>query len=86
MELKVDKLSLSFYNARGHEHRVQPIALRAVDLLADRLDRGALSSQSNALAELDANAEVDFHSMTDEEAADRIAGAWFAAIKLKMND
>ena len=44
-DLTIDRLQLNITNAAGHEHRLQPIALLALDLLAKRLDERQGSGQ-----------------------------------------
>lgn len=79
-DLKIERLRLNIANAAGHEHRIQPIALRAVALLAERLDEPhrIAASQWEAL-----NAEpvdLQLNVMSDEQAAEGIASAWANAL------
>ncbi len=38
IDLKIERLRLNIQNAAGHEHRIEPIALRALTLLANKLE------------------------------------------------
>jgi hypothetical protein len=84
-ELKIERLRLNLENATGHEHRLEPIALRAVTLLAERLDRAPIT-RANALDgkmvdSLNAEAlDLNLNFMTDEQAAEGIASAWANAL------
>jgi len=79
-DLKIDRLRLNIDNAVGHEHRLQPIALRAVALLASRLDgRGEISRDrwDTLAAE---PVDLQLNVMSDEQAAESIATAWTNAL------
>ena len=79
-DLKIDRLRLNIDNAVGHEHRLQPIALRAVALLAARLDgRGEISRDrwDTLAAE---PVDLQLNVMSDEQAAEGIATAWTNAL------
>ena len=88
LDLKIERLRLNLENAAGHEHRLQPIALRAVALLAERLD-GPHGIGANDLAgrQIDtlSTEPLDLHLnlMTDEQAAEGIATAWADALTAK---
>jgi len=85
LDLKIDRLQLNITNAAGHEHRLQPITMLALDLLADRLDERQWSMQRTILDHLNAPAvSLDLHCMSDAEAAQTIADAWLAALALKL--
>lgn len=87
-DLKIERLRLNIGNAAGHEHRIRPIALRAVTLLAERLDGpggiGASGLSTNRWDTLNA-APVDLQldMMSDEQAAEGIASAWANALAAK---
>ena len=87
-DLKIERLRLNLENAAGHEHRVQPIALRAVALLAERLD-GPHGIGANGLSRRQVDTlsaePLDLHLnvMTDEQAAEGIASAWANALTAK---
>lgn len=88
LDLKIERLRLNIENAAGHEHRIQPIALRAVALLGERLDgprgigaRAVSGRQWDAL-----NAEpvdLQLNMMSDEQAAEGIAESWANALTAK---
>jgi|HubBroStandDraft_1064217.scaffolds.fasta_scaffold07991_4 hypothetical protein len=75
-DLKIDSLQLGFSNIAGHEHRVQPIALRAAALLAERFNKG----QSGGAGGTNVNLEVS----SDEEVASAIADAWLETLAMKL--
>ena len=79
-DLKIDRLRLNIDNATGHEHRIHPIALRAVGLLAERLDGS--SKLSRERWDTIAADPIDLHLnvMSDEQAAEGIAMAWANAL------
>jgi hypothetical protein len=79
-DLKIDRLRLNIDNAAGHEHRIHPIALRAVALLAERLDGS--SKLSRERWDTIAADPIDLHLnvMSDEQAAEGIAMAWANAL------
>ncbi len=85
LDLKIERLRLNIQNAAGHEHRVQPIALRAVALFAERLDGpGGIGTSAVSQRQWDTlnasplDLQLDF--MSDEQAAEGIAGAWANAL------
>jgi hypothetical protein len=86
VDLKIERLRLNIGNATGHEHRVQPIALRAVALLAERLD-GPLGVTRDRWDTIAAE-PVDLHLnvMSDEQAAEGIANAWANALTGSRQD
>jgi limonene-1,2-epoxide hydrolase len=79
-DLKIDRLRLNIDNAAGHEHRIHAIALRAVALLAERLDGS--SKLSRERWDTIAADPIDLHLnvMSDEQAAEGIAMAWANAL------
>ena len=81
-DLKIDRLRLNIDNAVGHEHRLQPIALRAVALLAARLDGPPGFEVSRDRWDTLAARPVDLqlNVMSDEQAAESIASAWSTAL------
>lgn len=85
-DLTIDRLQLNITNAVGHEHRLQPIALLALDLLADRLDEHQGRGQRTSINNLDVPAvRLDLNRMSDAEAAQIIADAWLDALVLKLS-
>lgn len=79
-DLKIDRLRLNIDNAVGHEHRLQPIALRAVALLAARLD-GPLDVFRDRWDSLAAQpVDLQLNVMSDEQAAESIASTWANAL------
>ena len=85
LDLTIDRLQLNITNAAGHEHRLQPIVLRAVGLLADGLDERRWSGQDSRMGTLNTAAiSLDLYRMSDAEAAQVIADAWLEALALKL--
>ena len=82
MDLKIERLRLNIDDAAGHEHRLQPIALRAVALLAARLDGpGGLEVSRDRWDTLAAQPiDLQLNVMSDEQAAEGIATAWTDAL------
>ena len=83
--LKIDRLRLNIDNAAGYEHRIHPIALRAVALLAERLDgpRGLGISRERWDTIAAEPIDLRLNAMSDEQAADSIATAWANALTMK---
>jgi hypothetical protein len=75
-DLKIDQLHLHIDDAAGHEHRIQPITERAMNILAERWSgiNGAAGAENSERLSLP---PIDLHldSMSDEQAAQAIAGA-----------
>jgi hypothetical protein len=85
LDIQIDRLSLDVSGAVGHEHRIRPIAARAAAILAERLDEQGDALQQAAGARMTGpRANVDLARMTDEDAAQKIAQSWMAALGLKM--
>lgn len=85
-DLNIDRLQLNITNAAGHEHRLQPIALLALDLLANGLDQRRWSGQGGRIDQLNAPAvSLDLNRMSDTEVAQAIADAWLEALALKLS-
>jgi len=84
-DVKIERLRLNVDNAAGHEHRLEPITLRAVTLLAERLDASP-GMRANGLSRNQwdtVNAErvdLQLNTMSDEQAAEGIATAWTNAL------
>jgi hypothetical protein len=84
-DLNIDRLQLNITNTAGFEHRLQPIALLALDLLADRLDQRRWSGQGTRIDQLNAPAvSLDLNRLSDTQAAQTIADAWLEALALKL--
>ncbi len=87
--VKIERLSLSMQGAPGQEHRIGAVAGRAANVFAARFDE-RLKQAGRLPATLDigsltaAPARVDLHLMSDNEAANAIAGAWLDAVALKL--
>lgn len=81
-DLRIGRLRLNIENAAGHEHRIQPIALRAVSLLAQQLDGpGANGISGRQLRALSAEPiDLDLSRMSDEQAAEGIARNWASSL------
>ena len=89
LDLKIDLLSLNLANAAGHEHRIQSIATRAAALFAERLEeRWANSNGPSGAAALEDIAaspvSINLASMSDQEAANKIASVWLEALALRL--
>ena len=82
-DLKIDRLRLNIGNAAGHEHRIHPIALRAVALLAERLDGPGEFSRERWDAIAAEPVDLHLNAMSDEQAAEGIASAWANALTTK---
>jgi hypothetical protein len=87
-DLKIDRLKLNINNATGHEHRIRPIALRAVALLAARLDGSGALNVSRERWDAVAAEPINLHLnvMSNEQAAEGIATAWANALTGKRKD
>jgi hypothetical protein len=91
-ELTIDRLRLQIIDGAGHEHRVEPIATRAVALLGDRIlalsdvagdalaDRRDEQFQAVSIPPV----SLDLGRMSDQEAAERLAEAMEVTIKARL--
>jgi hypothetical protein len=89
LELKIDQLRLNIENGTGHEHRLRPIALRAVVLLADRLDERRAEAGQTPNGQQAKNLRVppvslNLNGMSDEQAASAIADALLETLAFKI--
>jgi hypothetical protein len=85
VDLQIECLRLHIDNATGHEHRIEPIALMALALLASDLDRRGWNTPGESVQHVDTPAvRLDLHRMSDAEAAQAIADAWLEALALKL--
>ena len=86
VDLKIERLKLNISNAVGHEHRIRPIALRAVALLAERLDGPSALSRDRWDAVAATPIDLHLNVMSNEQAAHGIATAWANALTGKRQD
>lgn len=90
LDLRFEKLRLNIENAAGHEHRVEPIALRAVALLAERLNSFDVRDEWGSGRTLDtlsaSPVDLNLNQMSDEQAAESIARAWTGALTSTPED
>jgi hypothetical protein len=89
IDLDISVLRLNIENARGHEHRVQLIAVRATEILTARLeeqnkDKDASSAGANAAGATGVALSLDLNRTGNEQAARAIAEAWLDAITLRL--
>jgi len=88
LDLEISQLSISIENAVGHEHRIHPIALRAGQILAQRIEEKYGEDGTAAAvdrAELTGgDIQLDLSRTSNEQAAQAIAAAWLAAFALHM--
>jgi len=87
MELNLSLLSLAVENCVGHEHRIQPIVLRAATIFADRF--GARYGTRDTMQQRHVSADTpslnfDLDHMSDEQAAGQIADAWLEALAIHL--
>ena len=88
IDLKIERLRLNIDNAAGHEHRIRPIALRAVALFTQRLDGpGGIKVSRERWERLAAEpVDLQLSVMSNEQAAEGIATAWANALTAKRQD
>jgi hypothetical protein len=88
LDLEISQLNLSIENAAGHEHRIHPIALRAGQILAQRIEEKYGESGAAAAADraelTGSDVQLDLSRTSNEQAAQAIAAAWLAAFALHM--
>ena len=88
IDFVIDCLRLEINTAAGHEHRVQPVALRAAELLAARLSQQYADAGHQNSANLGTvpapSVNMDWSRTSDEQAADQIARAWLSALALHL--
>ena len=87
MDIDIELLQLTIDDAAGHEHRIRPIAMRAAQILAERLQEreGRLPGRGSQLPRVHAGAlRVDLNRMNNERAALSIATAWIEALTVKL--
>jgi hypothetical protein len=87
-DFTIDCLRFEINDAAGHEHRIQPIAMRAAEVLAARLDQQYGGAGSKAYGRLDnlsaPSVNLDLSRTSNEQAANLIARAWLAALALHL--
>lgn len=88
-DLTIGELALQLQAIEGHEHRIRPIAARAAAIFAERLEgfcaeAPGLSVSRNVSSVSASPVGVNLNTMTDEQAAGSIAGAWMEAVALKL--
>lgn len=87
-DFTIDCLRFEINDAAGHEHRIQPIALRAAEILSARLEQQSAGAGRYSSAWLDAvsapSVNLDLSRTSNEQAANTIARAWLAALALYM--
>jgi hypothetical protein len=88
MDIEIELLQLNIEDASGHEHRIRPIASRAAEILAQRLEERQSPGGGRGLSRVaGVNAgtvNLDLNRMGDERAALSIANAWMEALKTKL--
>jgi hypothetical protein len=88
MEIDVSLLALNLENASGHEHRIQPIALRAATILGERLSERYRAADRAPRTHVDAMSapalSLDLNHASDEQVARQIADAWLEALALHL--
>ena len=89
-DIHIGSLNVAIKNGSGHEHRVGAIAGRAASIFSTRLDKqfpnelGTMRPQSIAIIAPPSPLQFDLRSMSDEQAANEIASAWFEAAILRL--
>jgi hypothetical protein len=89
LDFQISRLALAFENSSGHEHRIQPIALRAATILGERLsERYRTTDRAPRTLHVDAMSapalSLDLNNTSDEQAAGQIADAWLEALALHL--
>lgn len=90
LELHVEHIRLDFQAARGHEHRLEPIATHAIGLVADRLagqsaeDRAPPTAQARVDAVTAPDVRLDLAHLSDAAAAGLLADALMRALTLEL--
>jgi hypothetical protein len=88
MDIEIELLQLDIDNAGAFAHRVETIATRAAEILADRLQdrvQGRPRESGPYVARIEAQPmQADLSRMSDERAASLIANSWLQALTLKL--
>jgi len=82
-DLEIQNLRLTIQNAQGHEHRLAPIAERAMALLAERADEHWRTAATRA-GQPAAPLNLDLGHTGDEQAARLIADMCLEALALRL--
>lgn len=87
-DFTIDCLRFEIHNAAGYEHRIQPIALRAAEILAAELGQQYAGARSKRYSRRDAvsapSVNLDLSRTSDEQAANLIARGWLATLALHL--
>jgi hypothetical protein len=88
MDIDIELLQLNIVDASGHEHRIRPIAARAAEILAERLEDRAETRMGRGgrhVRRVRAGAvHLDLNRTSNERAAMSIATAWMEALSVKL--
>ena len=87
LDLQIDRLQLEIMSVSGHEHRIRPIAARAVELFAARLEQHheSIPAAAQTIANVQAApVSVAWDHMTDDEVAGAVADAWLGSISSRL--
>lgn len=89
LDIRIESLRLEISDAAGNEHRIAPIARRAAELLAERLEQQqSATGAGRASAEIESVSagalSLDLSRTTDEQAAHDIAAAWLDALAVHL--
>jgi hypothetical protein len=87
-DVHIHDLKLTIRDAQGHEHRIRPIAQRAAEVLAAKLEQQAASGAGRESVEVEGVSapavSLDLNQSTDEHAANEIAAAWLDALAIHL--
>lgn len=88
LDLYIEHLRLNLEGEAGQEHRVRPIAERAIALLADRLDEYEVAPRTRDRQMLDQlpvpPVSLHLNGLSNQQAADQLARALLEALALKL--
>jgi hypothetical protein len=87
--VQIGSLKLDLANASGNEHRIGPIANRAAEIFAGRLqERLRNTARHSAPVRIEsltaAPLDLQMGTMSDERVASTIASAWLESVALKL--
>jgi hypothetical protein len=85
-DLEIERFVLHIEAAAGHEHRIEPIVVRAITLLSERLDDVQLDTGRRLKIErMTAPAtQLNLNVMSDEQVASHLAASWLEMLVLKL--